>query len=208
MFTDNFMNQGNSHDGSESANSMVSTTLNSAVLANLRQRRFSRRDFVPLRSDSLWRIELGAVRTLTCGEEGDLITLGFWGPGDIIGKPLSRINPYQIECLTSVEASTLPSHLWQQAFDAELRHVQQAEELLNIVHCKSAYLCLLQLLRWLAQKFGREVNPGKLIELRLTHQDIAETTGMTRVTITKLLNQFEREGKICRCRQHLVLLDL
>lgn len=186
--------------------SMVSTTLNSAVLSNLRQRTFNRRDLVPLRPDCLWRIERGVVRTITCGQEGTLITLGYWGPGDVIGEPLSRVSPYQVECLTSVEASILPSHLWHQVLDAELRHIQQAEELLSIVHCKSAHLCLMQLLYWLSQKFGREVNRGKLINLRLTHQDIAETTGMTRVTITKLLNQLEREGRICRCHEHLILL--
>ncbi|HEY9844870.1 MAG TPA: Crp/Fnr family transcriptional regulator [Candidatus Caenarcaniphilales bacterium] len=186
--------------------SMTSNFQYQIELSNLRQQTFNRRDLVPLRSNYLWRIERGAARTLTCGEAGDLITLGLWGPGDVIGKPLSRINPYQIECLTSVEASLVPSQLWQQVLDTELRHAQQAEELLSIVHCKSADLCLMQLLLWLAQKFGCEVNQGKLITLRLTHQEIAETTGMTRVTVTRLLNQFEREGRIGRCRQHLILL--
>jgi len=185
---------------------MVSTSYQSAMPSNLRQRTFKRRDLVPLLPSGLWRVERGAVRTLTWSDAGDPITLGYWGPGDIIGRPLSQISPYQIECLTRVEASILPSHLWHQVFNAEFWHIQQAEELLSIVHTKPANLCLIQLLRWLARKFGREVNQGKLINLRLTHQEIAETTGMTRVTVTRLLNQLEREGKICRCREHLVLV--
>ncbi len=185
---------------------MVNMSLNPARSLNLRRWILNRRDLVPLRSGTLWKIEQGVVRTLTCCQEGTLVTLGFWRSGDIIGEPLSRISPYQIECLTGVEVSILPAEFWQQGLDAELRHIQQAEELLSIVHCKSAHFCLLQFLLWLAQKFGCEVNQGRLIDLQLTHQEIAETIGMTRVTVTRLLNQFEQEGKIRRCRQRLVLL--
>jgi len=186
---------------------MKIATPNHNALLNLSQKSFNRRDLVPLWANYLWRIEQGAVRTMTCSEAGGLITLGIWGAGDVIGQPLSRINPYQIECLTNVEVSLLPSELWHQVLDTEFRHIQQAEELLSIVHCKSSELCLMQFLLWLARKFGCEVNQGKLINLRLTHQEIAETTGMARVTVTRLLNQFEREGRLCRCRQQLILLS-
>ena len=178
----------------------------SALPANLLQRTFGRRDLVPLRQDCLWRIEAGVVRTLTWNQEGTPSTLGIWGPGDLIGKPLSRVNPYQIECLTHVEVSILPVHLWYQVLDALLLHVQQAEEILSIVQCKRVPLGLLQLLVWLAQKFGREVERGQQIDLSLTHQELAELIGTTRVTVTRLLNQFEHEGIICRRRHHLTLL--
>lgn len=206
MCTDSLWKQDDRHDNSERQPSVLGTDLNSAVLANLRQQVFNRRDFIPLQPDYLWRIEQGAVRTITWAEDGSLITLGYWGLGDVIGKPLSRVSPYEVECLTSVEASILPSHLRHHVLDAEMQHMQQAEELLIIVHCKRAHLCLMQLLQWLAQRFGREVHQGKLINLPLTHQEIAETTGLTRVTITRLLNQFEREGMIRQCRGHLILL--
>jgi DNA-binding transcriptional regulator LsrR (DeoR family) len=41
-------------------------------------------------------------------------------------------------------------------------------------------------------------SPGVLLNLALTHQDFADTLGMTRITVTRLLNQLEREGKIQR----------
>lgn len=65
---------------------------------------------------------------------------------------------------------------------------------------------LTQFLLWLAQKFGCEVNQGKLITLRSTHQEIAETIGMNRFTVTRLLNQFKRDGMIRRYRQYLIVL--
>ncbi|MDZ8104085.1 MAG: Crp/Fnr family transcriptional regulator [Nostoc sp. DedQUE12a] len=178
---------------------------NSAVEGQVSQYVFTRREVIPPRNDVLWRIEHGAVRTLTWGEDGTFITLGYWGLGDLIGYPLSRIQPYQIECLTGVEVSVVPAHLWHQDVDALLSHIQQAEDLLSIVHRKPIYLRLWQFLLWLSEKFGRDIDKGKLIDLNITHQDIAEVLNTTRVTITRLLQQFEEEGTILRHKRRIIL---
>lgn len=83
-----------------------------ALTDSLTQRLFSRRELILPQANVLWRIERGAVRTLNRSEEDRLITLGYWGPGDIVGHSLSWVNPYKIECLTNVEVSMLPSELW------------------------------------------------------------------------------------------------
>ena len=184
---------------------MAISAPNPALASPLRQRLFSRRDLIPLREDVLWRIERGAVRTLTWSEQGTPITLGYWGIGDVVGNPLSRINPYQIECLTSVEMSILPSDLWEQALDAMLLHIQQAEEILNIIHRKPVSLRLWQFLVWLSQKFGRDVDQGRLIDLGVTHQEIAEVINTTRVSVTRMLQQFEEKGMLLRHERRLIL---
>lgn len=68
---------------------------------------FTRRSFLPLKRDSVWLLQTGVVRTLTILEDGTAVTLGLWGKGDIVGKPLSQANPYQIESLTPVEATLI-----------------------------------------------------------------------------------------------------
>lgn len=171
------------------------------------QRSFSYRDLIPLQPDALWHINWGAVRTLTWNEEGTPITLGYWGPGDVVGQPLSRIQPYQIECLTSVEVCYVSSGECFQAIEALLLHIQQAEEILTIVRHERMHSRLQQLLVWLARKFGRSVQSGLLIDLRLTHQAIAEAIGTTRVTVTRLLNEFERQGVISRPKRHFIVLQ-
>ncbi len=40
-----------------------------------------RRERLPLDSEALWKIESGFFRSLTWDEEGDVTTLGIWGPG-------------------------------------------------------------------------------------------------------------------------------
>jgi CRP-like cAMP-binding protein len=190
-----------------STNSTTSSRVsaNSELTGQLPQRLFARREIIPARNDVLWRIHRGAVRTLTWSEEGTFITLGYWGTGDLIGYPLSRIKPYQIECLTSVEVSILPPHLWHEDVNALLSHIQQSEELLSIVHRKPMCLRLWQFLIWLSEKFGRDVEQGKLIDLNITHQEMAEVLNTTRVTITRLLQQFEDEGTLVRHKRRMIL---
>lgn len=184
---------------------MATLTPISNILPPLSGQIFSRHDLIPPKENILWRIERGAVRTVTWSEQGTLITLGYWGIGDIVGQPLSRIIPYQIECLTSVETSILPSHLWHQILGSMLLHIQQSEELLSIIHRKPVSLRLWQFLIWLSQKFGRDVDRGILIDIGVTHQEMAEVINTTRVSVTRLLQQFEAEGRLERHQRRLIL---
>ena len=167
---------------------------------------FSRHSLLPLRSDALWMLTTGVVRTLTVEEEGNSVVLGLWGPGDIVGKVLSQANPYRIQCLTSVEASLVPSDRWNQVTEAMITHIQRSEELREILHCRQTEALLLRLLTWLAKRFGQQVEQGQLIDLRLTHQDIADLIGLTRVTVTRVLKDLEQQGVIQRKRRQAIVL--
>lgn len=177
-----------------------------AVAESFSQHTFKRHDSIPLSSEMLLYIERGVVRTLTWSEEGTVMTLGYWGTGDVVGQPLSNIQPYQVECITSVEVSYVPSYQKERVLKPICQHVQQAEELLSIIRQTNARDRLLQMLLWLARKFARPVERGQLIDLRLTHQEIAEFIGMTRVSVTRLLSQLEQEGIIGRPRRHFIVL--
>jgi CRP-like cAMP-binding protein len=155
--------------------------------------------------DILWQIDTGVVRTSTWDREGNAIALGFWGAGEIVGRSLSHIRPYQIESMTEVKAYALPSN---SQIDREvlLSHVQQTEELLTIMHCISVEQRLLQFLFWFADKFGGETEEGKVIKLRLTHQVLAEAIGSSRVTVTRLMGKFQRMGIVSWSPERFILL--
>jgi CRP-like cAMP-binding protein len=173
---------------------------------DFKRSKFARRSVLPLGRDYLWQIETGVVRTLTWLEDGTTVTLGLWGSGDVVGRALSQADPFQIECLTPVEATLLPLERWYQVNEALIRHIQQIQEFLEILHCRSVDASLLRLLSWLAKKFGQEVAQGQLIDLRLTHQEIAEIMGTTRVTVTRLLKELETQGIIQRLPRKFIVL--
>ncbi len=172
----------------------------------LKRSKFMRRSLLPLGRDYLWRIESGVIRTLTWLEDGTTVTLGLWTAGDVVGRMLSKAEPYQIECLTPVEVTALPLDRWNQVNEALIRHIQQYQEFLEILHCRSVETSLLRLLTWLANKFGQDVEQGHMIDLRLTHQEIAEIIGTTRVTVTRLLKEFENQGIIERLPRKFIVL--
>jgi CRP-like cAMP-binding protein len=170
------------------------------------QQQFSPRSLLPLRQNSLWKIETGVVRTITWLDDDTIAATGLWGPGDIVGKALSKMEPYQLECLTKVEVSLMPVSRLHQETEALLNHMQQIEEFSLIRSYRKIDAMVIKLLSWLAKKFGREVETGHLIDLRLTHQDIAEMLGTTRVTITRTLSQFEQQGLIHRLPLRRIVL--
>ncbi|MBD2484569.1 Crp/Fnr family transcriptional regulator [Planktothrix sp. FACHB-1365] len=185
---------------------MTIPTLVSLPLTS-KSRTFSPREQIPLWSDALWKIERGVVRTLTWTEEGTLIILGYWGQNDVVGKPLSQLQPYQIECVTSVEVSLIASSHWSNYTDVILTHLRQTEELQSILHTQGTEQRLLNCLRWLGKKFGRLTPEGLLIDLRLTHADIADVIGTTRVSVTRMIIKLEQDGFIQRPRRHFIVLN-
>jgi CRP-like cAMP-binding protein len=168
---------------------------------------FPRRSFLPLRQNSVWLLHAGVVRTLTVLEDGTAVTLGLWGKGDIVGRALSQADPYQIETLTPVEATLIPKQNWHEVTDSMLLHMQRSEEFIEILHYRQAESSLLQLLSWLAKRFGYQVQEGQRIDLRLTHQDIADLVGLTRVTVTRLMKAFERQGIVQRQERQFVVMQ-
>lgn len=169
--------------------------------------KFPRRAMMSLPSNSLWEIQSGVVRSLTWREDGSIITLGIWGKGDVVGGPLATINPYQVECLTAVEAVSIPRDRWPQITEALIQHIRNSSELMEILHCKQLEQALFKLLVWLSHKFGQAVEQGHLINIRLTHQDLSELLGASRVTITRLLNELEKQELIQRGSQKFIVYD-
>ncbi|MEL6381162.1 MAG: Crp/Fnr family transcriptional regulator [Cyanobacteria bacterium J06626_18] len=163
---------------------------------------FRRKDCLPLMAHRVWRIEQGIVRTLTWDEAGHVTTFGLWGRGDLVGQPLTQQMPYQIECLTPVVATDISlghhSHYWQSAL---LNHLWHSEELFRIAHQPTVMRRLTQLLHWLAQRFGKPVPQGQLLSPILTHQQLAEILGTTRVTVTRLLTRLEAEGQLVKFKK-------
>ena len=167
---------------------------------------YKRREMLPRRNNFIWKIESGVVRSLTWTEDGQVICSGLWADGDVIGGELSKLHPYEMECLTDVQLTEVPRSLWGDHIDAIIRHNQTSEFLLKISHCRAKDDALRQLLSWLTNRFGEEDRHGRLIGLQLTHQELAELIGSTRVTVTRIINDLERIGFLSRKGRKLLFL--
>jgi len=60
---------------------------------------------------------------------------------------------------------------------------------------------LWQFLVWLSQKFGCEIEQGRLIDF----DSSGNGRGNTRVSVTRMLQQFEDEGMLLRHQRRLII---
>ncbi len=160
---------------------------------------------LPKEVDYLWLIINGVVKTYTYGKERP-ITLGFWGSKDIVGNSLSNIDPYMTKCLSDVKAIAIPRSQWENLSREMIYCEQQTQQLIYIVRNNRVARRLWLLLTWLASKFGRTTPQGRVIDFRLTHQELADALGTTRITVTKILNQYERERLIFRPKTKCIII--
>lgn len=161
---------------------------------------------LPQKKDYLWLLLSGVIKSCTISEEGASVTLGFWGRDDLVGSNLSNIAPYKLRCISEVKAIAIPRREWKNASQNLLHHAQQNQQLLYIVRNTRIAKRLWLLLNWLARKFGRVMNQGKMIDFKLTHQELAEAINTTRISVTKALNQFEKEGLILRPKTKCIII--
>jgi CRP-like cAMP-binding protein len=168
---------------------------------------FSRREQMPVHDELLWKILEGQVRTVTWDDEGNLTTLGIWGSNDFLGQPFSIVAPYQIECLNPVKAIRCPMPAAPQTTSILLNNIQQTEKLMSILQIRAMTDRIYKILDWLSERFGHAYPLGKTVGFGLTHQQIADLAGTTRVTVTRLLQILEADQRICRLpKRHIMLL--
>lgn len=108
---------------------------------------------------------------------------------------IAQAHPYQVQCLTAVSVEYLGNH-YSCSQSAVIAQIRQSNDLLRIAYCRQTEQRLLQFICWLAGAFGETIPAGRQVLIRLTHQEISESIGATRVTVTRLLKALERAGKI------------
>jgi len=77
----------------------------------------------------------------------------------------------------------------------------QTTQLLQIHRVRLADSRLLRMLHWIGARFGRVSSSGttlSLEDMNLTHRQLAEIGGMTRVTVTKSLTRFRSKGQVIK----------
>lgn len=150
--------------------------------------------------DEIWVVCRGVVQLGTLYDSGDEAMLGLACPSMPFGLPLSFIRPYQASALTDVDLMRLTvaeveqsPALTQGLFRQLTRRLQQTEAVLAMVGYRRVEDRLRHFLLLLKQEIGQPNPGGTRLGIRLTHQQLANAIGTTRVTVTRLLSQLQEE---------------
>ena len=171
-------------------------------------------------ADPLYVIEEGLVKISVCSTSGRDLTLGLYGPGEIFGEDavledgrrMAFATALQSSLLVVVPRARLHALLERDRDVASLltrllaARVKDSVRQLESIVWNSVPSRLAGALLRLAERNGVAESAGTRVDLRLTHQELANLIGSTRETTTSTLNAFRRRGWITLVRRSIVIV--
>lgn len=158
----------------------------------------------------VYLVKSGTVRIARRTADDKEVTIAILGPGSVFGEEVvfSRVERSTIAiCMTqTLLCMARAEHVYglitrfpQLAINIAKYLHEQLDDALAIAE-DVAYLKvpdrLMRLFNRLALEYGRPVADGVLLDVRLTHADIASLVGSTRETVSAQLAQLGRDGSI------------
>jgi CRP-like cAMP-binding protein len=163
----------------------------------------------------------GAAMSIYQARNGKIGTTGFWCPGDILGAGdigLRTTRQMTVRCLDSCVIYTLPytrfQHLlrrFPELADAVIRalslRLRWVAQLAVMLETQLGVERICTTLLALADRFGRVEDKEVLIDLRLTNEDLAAISGLSRQFVNAALSKLRKEGVLRMQKRALVLVD-
>jgi CRP/FNR family transcriptional regulator, cyclic AMP receptor protein len=154
-------------------------------------------------SDAIFFIEKGRVRLTKLSSEGKTVILALLGPGDLIGEAAWEVGEHDSYAETLEESRIY--QIGRDAFHGFIREnpefglrliqilgirLKQAQARIEDLVFRQVPSRVARLLISLAESHGKVTPNGIRVEFPLTHQEIADLVGSSRVTVTQILNRF------------------
>lgn len=156
---------------------------------------------VPLLKKSVWLVVRGMVSLSTLSYQGDELLVGLAGPNEPFGEPLSNLETYEARALTDCDLLCLSCdeiaqspHLAVAVLQGLGARYRQSEALLALLGLRRIEDRVRGFLELLAHDYGQPCDQGLRLDLRLTHQEIANALSTTRVTVTRALGSLREQG--------------
>jgi CRP/FNR family cyclic AMP-dependent transcriptional regulator len=174
---------------------------------------FSRNELILQEEETnefMYIILLGKVKAVQTTEEGKEIILAihraqeFFGEISLIDGKTSTAAVVSMEesLVAIISKDNFYSLLYSQRKVLEnlLRifclRLRESWNRIHILNFRDAPQRIRMLLKILVTENGEKTPDGLRIRLKLTHQEMADMTGLTRETVTRVLNQWKKEGLI------------
>ena len=193
-----------------------------AVLAEARIQKSTDGAFFFLESDPAEKSYIllnGKVKLGQVTEVGQQVILGYVIPGRVVGisSMLKKVT-YPVSAQAVGDCRAL---VWDQAtinrlMDAYPRmglnalrimagQIREFQNTIRDLSTKRVEQRIARAILRLARQSGRKIEAGVLIDLPLTRQDLAEMTGTTLYTVSRVLTEWENQGLVQSQRQRVVI---
>lgn len=168
---------------------------------------------IPLVSQGIWEVNRGVVQLIKFNYQGEETSLGWVKTHNYFGSWLTCLDTFHAKALCDVylfwyslmDIENNPN-LAQKILPQVVKRLQQSEELLAIAGLKKVEDRLIKLLKLLGKEMGEQKESTIRLKVRFTHQNLANTIGTTRVTVTRLLGDLQKQGLISLDSSRHILL--
>ncbi len=174
-------------------------------------------------AERVYLLKRGAVRLSRVYESGEEITVALLRENSLFGV-LSLLTGqksdrfYHSIAFTRVDLISAPATSVRQAIEKDARvgllllqglssRILQTETMIETLTHRDMSSRLVSFLLVLCRDFGMPGTRGITIDLKLSHQAIAEAIGSTRVTITRLLGDLRNAGLVEIDRKRITVFD-
>jgi CRP/FNR family transcriptional regulator len=131
--------------------------------------------------------------------DGKTAPAAVWATKDSVTAIISKKDFYS---LLFTQRKVLENLL--RIFCARIRESMKKIQLLNF---NNASQRIKMLFLMLSETYGEKTEEGTVLNIRLIHQDIADMTGLTRETVTRILDKWQRGGEIKILKNRRILLQ-
>ena len=177
------------------------------------ERRYGAKDtiFAPGDPDGqLYFVLSGTVRLYKIYGDYKEATVALLKDGDVFGELSLQEGPWQTvfaHALTDVRVAAVRKSVLVEVVkrDPELvmklffsfsERLKQSEEVISSLLEREVSARLARLLQNLGDRFGQTDASGTVVDVRLTHQDLANMIASTREAVSKVMSGFKRDGLV------------
>lgn len=164
---------------------------------------YEKGDEIPLLDPGIWQVYRGVVQLSKINHNGKEVALGWATANSAFSNWWNERHSYRAVALSSVyvrcyspkeieQTPLLARQLLAQLSDRLIK----SEQFLAITGLRKVEERLWQLLLILKQEMGQGVGEGTRLQIRFTHQNLADIICTTRVTITRILGEIQQKGWI------------
>ena len=177
---------------------------------------YQRGDEISVIDSGIWQVYRGVVQLSKVQQDGTEIISGWVTANGVFGDLADTPVLYRAIALGDVYAKRYSTQdvvrypaLARQFMTQFSDRLIKSQQLLTIIAIGKVEDRLKHLLSLLRQEIGQTVEDGVRLQVRFTHQHLAESIHTTRVTITRILGDFQMQGLVYfDSDRHLVIKDL
>lgn len=160
-------------------------------------RTYQQGEFISLNATEVLMVESGIIALTALHEDGHQVLLGLSGAGQwIVGHPTDSCY-LQLMAHTNASVSVKGWDMVRTAPDTPVRlrdGIRQREAWASAQARPSVEARLLGILGLLGEQFGQVHEDGILLNVKLTHQQLASAVGAARTTVSRLLANLRRRA--------------